>query len=1046
MNRRNCFFLCGVLLTSLFIVTDPVTAQRVGGGIGPARVVPAPEYYAISLPLLQNGDFAKAAEAFQRNIRGAIKAPLPNGQQLLWLDSICYWTMLGEAHYQMGRYDDALQALNSAIQIYLNNDIWLVNVSFSGTPTAMPRVPLPWGVSARVGHVGNFSQCGFQILQENVALINLGNQGNAVMQQQQLTTIHAGEVVRCLAHAIRRRAEIQGPLAQYDPITKDLVQILGGRPCPPNHFTGTWVDVLYGLALSAAGQDATAIPELEKGLLMNAMFDHQLTPIALMELGAIAQRAGKYDDAISMYFEASLSSAIANDYILLEESFRSMANVQKLIDKTKPCLPCRAALAFFADDRKASPLVLVTLQQEVAEDALTAGQVPAAADLLNKADAIMRGRAMVESRYGARNLYLGAMVSYLAAWADYVSGKPASPAVGDKKLETALLYMRTGSLRLYHLAALDMMFQQSQIGVRSPVTPRIADELYESLLRDPTTYDWSVQPMDALAVMTFASPIAYQRWFYLAMQRGDHEKAFDISELARRAKFYSMFSLGPRLLSLRILFDSPEADLPQELILERQSLTLDFATFGTLSAKAADIRKQLTMLPITPKNKELADQQKNLLADLDRVSTAQELMLRPIALSRTKAPNIFPPIMKLERIREELPEKTAMLVFAEVLGDCYGFLVEKRNLSTWQIENNPRKPTLRKLIIDFLEELGNKDANRTLAFKELTDPDAKWKKAGNELLARLLGEQRQANFTELVIVPTGPLWYVPFEAMTVPIGDQLRPMIAAGDAPLTIRYAPTASLGVPVKSSRSQTVETLVLYGKLNTRDAPTVALDAKDRYTKAGVPRLELMASLSSEPSFQEFPGSAGTFVPRIRQLVVLDDVPMSTTLNPLDWTPFSGDRAKKQNTVATWLRLPWGGPQLIVMPGFHTPAENAMKQPRSGAKVEWNGDDLFLTALALQACGAKTVLLSRWKTGGRASYDLVGEFLQHYQTLPAADAWRQAILTVGGSPLHPEEEPRIKLGSDDPVPTAAHPFFWGAFILIDRGEQPAEPESKLE
>ncbi len=1048
MNRVRVF-LVGLVLTSLLVAVDSASAQlRTGAVTNVNRVLPSPEFFLFSMPLLQNGDFVKALEAFNNDLRRAFKVPTADGQQFLWLDSICYWTMLGETHYQMGRYDEAVQAFSHAVQIYLNNSDWLKNVTFVGAPTTKPRVPMPWGVSTRKGEIGIFSQCGFQILQESVNILNLGNRGTAISQEKQLTTIHAGEIIRCLGHAIRRRAEIQGPLAKYDPMTKDLVQILGGRPCPPNHFTGTWVDVLYGLALAAIGDDATAAPELEKGLLMNGMFDHQLTPIALMELGSIAQRAGKSDEAVNMFFEASLSCATNLDYILLEESFRSMANAQKRLDKTKPCLPCRAALAFFSNERKTSPLVVVTLQQEVAEDALTANQLPVAAELLTKAEGLMRQRTMADSRYGARNLFLGAMLSYLVAWNDYVAGKPASPAIGDKKLETALNFMRTGSLWIYQLTALDMLFQSAQISTRGPITARIADEIYEFLLRDPTDFDWVTQPMDSLAVMTFVPPSAYQRWFYLAVQRGDREKAFDISELARRAKFYSLFKLGPRLLSLRILFESSD-NVSQEMLLERQSLTLDFATFGALSSKVADIKKQLLMLPIVPKNQAQADQQKNLLADLEKASAAQELMLRPIALSRTKAPNAFPPILKLEKIRSELPEKTAILVFTESQGDLYGFLVDKRNLSMWLVANDPRKPPLRKLITDFLEELGNKDANRALPLKELTDPEAKWKKAGNELLKRLLGEQRQASFTDLVIVPTGALWYVPFEAMCVPIGQELRPMIAAGDTPLTIRYAPTASLGVPVKNSRSQSADTLVAYGKLNSKDAPTAALDAVDRYTKAGIPRLIPMPSIASEPTFREFPGSASVFATQIRQLVVLDDVPMSRTNNPLDWTPFNGDKAKLQNTVATWLNLPWGGPSLVVMPGFHSPAENGLKMARTATqKIEPNGDDLFFNSLVLEACGAKTVLMSRWKTGGRASYDLVGEFLKNYQTLPAAEAWRQALLTVGGNPLDLSQEPRVKANPGDPVPTAANPFFWGAFILIDRGEKPAavEPGNKLQ
>jgi len=140
-----------------------------------------------------------------------------------------------------------------------------------------------------------------------------------------------------------------------------------------------------------------------------------------------------------------------------------------------------------------------------------------------------------------------------------------------------------------------------------------------------------------------------------------------------------------------------------------------------------------------------------------------------------------------------------------------------------------------------------------------------------------------------------------------------------------------------------------------------------------------------------------------------------------------------------------------MLVLPGFHTPAESALKPSGTGPKAVPNGDDLFLSAMALEACGARTILISRWKTGGRASFDLVGAFLHNHATMPAAEAWRQAIINVGGEPLILEEEPRVRSTTGDAAPLANHPFFWGAFMLIDRGEHPegttdAEPGSKLD
>jgi hypothetical protein len=395
--------------------------------------------------------------------------------------------------------------------------------------------------------------------------------------------------------------------------------------------------------------------------------------------------------------------------------------------------------------------------------------------------------------------------------------------------------------------------------------------------------------------------------------------------------------------------------------------------------------------------------------------------------------------MTLEQIRKGLPDKTAMLVFFESLGNLYGFLIDNKSLTMWQVVQETKSDPLHKLIADYLQSLGNKNANQSLTVKELDNPKAKWKEAGAKLLKRLLGgESRQANFNELVIVPTGTLWYVPFESMSVQVADQYRPLITAGKEPLFVRYAPMASLGVPTKTGRSLTGETVVVHGKMMLKDSPDVALNAVDRFAQSG---LQHLVPMSSDSKVNELPCSASTFATQMKRLVVLDDIPLPKGEMPLNWTPFTMDKTKK-NPIATWLTLPWGGPQLVVLPGFHTPAENALKTDRKSTQPPPNGDDLFLSAMILEVCGTKTVLLSRWRTGGRVSYDLTEQFLVNYSTNRAAEAWRKAILSVGNEPIHLEEEPRIRASENDEPPMANHPFFWGSFMLIDRGEMPQQAE----
>lgn len=1047
MSRYCIFFSVLISLTAVFggVFGGNFGRNAFGQNILPVREIPTPEYFAISLHRYFEGNFDKALADFNRDLQHAVKIPNTNGQMFLWLDSLCYWIMCGECHYQMARYADARQAFNNALQIYLQHPEWLKNITYSGNPNPIPRQPFTWGRSERTGGVGDFRNCKFQIYQENVNFVNLGQQGTALSRNAQLSSIRADEIISRMALMIRRRAEILGSLSKYDPETKLLTEVLGSRPCMPNHFTGVWVDVLHGLALAAMGDDDSAKTQLQKGLLMLGQFDHQLTPVALNELGNIALRANQPVDALKYYLESSFSAYLARDPMLLGETFRNMANAQRLIDKTKTFPPIQAALNFFSTQKEISPMILVPLCHELAEDAFMAGNAKAAVTYHNQAAALLKGRSMADTVHGARNYYLGAMIAYANASADYQNGKPMALSMqnGDKNLETALLFMRQrGSLWLYQLDCLETQFQQSKITTRGPITMRIADELYDFMLRDPNSSDWILQPMESLAAMTFTPPSAFQRWFYVALQRGDREKAFEISERARRAVFFSSFNLGARLFSLRILFEGNSENVTPEQLLERQTLSLDFARFGELSRQVRAVQTQLQSLPLVPQNPTQAEQQRKLLHDLETLSLAQEAMLRPMALTRTQTSNVFPPMMKLEQIRKELPEKTAMLVFTESLGILYGFLIDNRNLTMWPILQEPKADSLQKLITDYLLALGNRDINYPLTIKELTDPNGKWKETGSKLLNRLLGnESRPVHFTELVIVPTGQLWYVPFESLSVKIGEEYRPLIAAGREPLTIRYAPTASLGVPRKTGRSVSANTLVVYGKFVSKDDPSVALNAIDRYVKAGIPQLVPMPAVSNEP----FPSSASAFATQIKQLLVLDDIPIASNTLPLSWSPFNGDKMKLKNPVASWLMLPWGGPELIILPGFHTPAEFSLKTPRTGAKPIMNGEDLFLSAMALQACGAKTILMSRWRTGGRSSYDLVEEFLKNYSSMTSTESWRQAMMTVGGETLHLDEEPRVRSETGTEPPMANHPFFWGAFILIDRGDVPENPDSDL-
>ena len=349
------------VLVSFAVLSAMLCVPVVRGGVeseAPSRV-----YFAKTLPSFYRGNFNETLNHLNRNLRDAIRIEQTNQQVFLWLDSLCYWTLKGECHFQMVQHDEALLAYTTALKIYLDHSDWLCSISISAKPKMRSRESLPWGASSRTGNVGDFSQCRFKIDQDYFNIVPIANQGEP--NRQTLTDIHADHIVRCLALAIRRRAEILGSLSQTDSEMKTLAEVLASRPHLPNHFAASWVDVLYGLVLSAMKDDNNAEIQLTKGLLMMGEFDHQLTAVALNELGHIALRNENPKVARTHYLEASIAAyRMGNDPVLLGETFRNMANAHRLTHDTLPFPSIIAATDYFRASRNVSPLTLLPLMQE----------------------------------------------------------------------------------------------------------------------------------------------------------------------------------------------------------------------------------------------------------------------------------------------------------------------------------------------------------------------------------------------------------------------------------------------------------------------------------------------------------------------------------------------------------------------------------------------------------------------------------------------------------------------------------------------------------
>jgi hypothetical protein len=348
-----------------------------------------------------------------------------------------------------------------------------------------------------------------------------------------------------------------------------------------------------------------------------------------------------------------------------------------------------------------------------------------------------------------------------------------------------------------------------------------------------------------------------------------------------------------------------------------------------------------------------------------------------------------------------------------------GFAITKDGCRMWQLTPNDTT----KVKQDFaalLKAWGHADKNSIIPITELRKND--WKPIAQRMLASLTNNAKAEHFDnidELIIVPDGILWYVPFEALQLEEDGKTVPLISK----VRMRYAPMLGLVTPDGRTMRNPAETMIVIGRMYTKEDPAIPQE-----TAAAIAKAVPGAFVAPD----HLPGVGSLYSSTIDRLVVLDDVSESEQGRPYDWTPLRLDEKSPGSALSQWATLPWAGPQQVVIPGYHTPVEKGLKGGGSG-------DEVFLSVMGLMASGSRTVLISRWRTAGQSGHDLVREFAQELPTTAASNAWQRAVQLVSTAPLDLAREPRVRASADDML-TAEHPFFWSGYLLVDTGAEPAK------
>ncbi len=978
------------LLALLLLLAQDVRAQ-----VG-TRNFPSDEHYR-SFRAFQEGDYVTA----RRDFAAVTRLRSTEG---IWIDSIPYHTMIGECMYQMGDLAGALQQYTTALQIGLKNQNWLLALNLPDVITPSNRTtrhPPVWGASARTVRVANIpDQIPMRMGksdEENYQVLR----GGGVFSSQYIAMVDAKEIARCTALAIRRRGEILGPAAEYDTLYNDLVTSLLLRPAPPNHWAQAWISTQLGLVYAAKGKVTEAAGELQKSLLAAGM-DHNLTSTALLELGKLAYQAGDLAAAGTYLFEATYSAALwaeqdFTQYDVLAEAFRwgmitNVASGQGALYQP---------LGIAVDWARNGPRTLeASLSLSAAENLASAYDPNRARAYLDRVSQILRRRECAAGELGARFQFITAQTSF----------QKGDSKRGSTALVEALTYERKGSRRLFQIGMADGLFTSGAI------TTRQSGLLFAQVLRDPTPQDWMTDPLESLAVLTVPHVLPYEHWMLLTLDRKENDSALRISEAIKRHRFYSSLPLGGRLLNLRWTLEAPDDVLPQSVLLQRQGLLNRYPDYANLSQTAAKLRDDLRALPGNTEDSAVQKQVADLQQQLTQTSDSLEQMLEAMALSREPNEVVFPPNKDVTVVQQQLKPGQRILVFVSTSNATFAFLLGSDKYSVWNLEE-PAK--IKTNVAKLLREMGQFDRTQPIGLKDLSSD--LWKQTAVDLLKGLTANATPDawdGFEELIIVPDGLLWYVPFEALQIPEDGGSTALINK----MRVRYAPTVSLAVPDERPRARMARTAVVAGALYPRDTDAVSQ--------------EFLADLKGDDAGTfgvavKPPPQSAVLSKTVDRLIVLDDLD-NDAKGPYDWAPMTIDRGKASGSLAQWIRLPWGGPDQLVLPGFHTPAENGMK--RGGT-----GDDVFLAVCGLMATGTRTILLSRWRDGGRTSYDLVREFVRELPHRAASDAWQRSVRLAESADLDLSLEPRIKdVPPETPSMKAEHPFFWGAYLLVDTGVVP--------
>ncbi|MEM9409587.1 MAG: tetratricopeptide repeat protein [Planctomycetota bacterium] len=972
------------------------------------RSLPSANYY-LGLSEFYSGDYQ---DALRHYTRGAQTGVLKIGTNERFLDSVCFWTMAGECHFHLGNYAEAIAYYEQSIDLVVNyakgtwqdrlrtaSGNWDSQQRIQRNDTAVAQANITWYASQRGNAIARVPSS-FRMLFGRWDAPRVFQEGG-VLQNPEYRRVDHAEIMRCAALAVYRRYTIKGTTSHVDPFTSKMVSGFARLPIESPVF-GKWNLLLRGVANMSAGRNKRAATEIATALKLSNGLDHHLTPLGLVALSRLAFMDGKNKEAITFALEASHSAAVFEQFDLIEEAL-SLGTTYHLSKEHSLFLPLTAALDWAR--RQRTRMLNTSILVQMADCFIEASDPQGAANALGQTKRAMSGTDLGRSKWIGRIRYLNAALAFL-------NGED-----GQADLQRALSDFQASSLWLFQLRLADSAYTSQTI------TPRQAELMYQQLLVDPNNETWRLNPMETMAYLNSAKTGMMERYFEILVSRKNYDRALELAEQIRRNRFFESLPLGGRLTALRWMALAPEKRITTYVQAQRNEFFKRYPQFAESVKAQNDLIQQIRELPIKPASDAPEHrQQQDLFVELNRVSEFQESFLRGVALRRQPADISFPPVTDFSILAKSLTDKQVVLSSMATSSGYQQFIITPQ---TRRYLGVIRERDMRKAISSLYRQLGITDGNSGVDAELLTGTE--WKATAakvKKLLFENYHDDQWDNFDELVVVPDGILWYLPFEILQT--GEKEDQWKNLNDT-IKIRYLPMASMVTVESKIIEPSVRVGVVTGKLHPKSDTDLTQRGFENL-KDNIPNAVKFDRQIKIPS--------NLYGTNIDNLLVWHDLKTDSRTGPFGLTPFFVDKGRTGSTLGSWLRSPWSSPEMLVLPAFSSGVS-------AGLKSRSDGYDLFYTACGMMAAGVDRILISRWRAGGQNSLEISRRFLSKSREMSTVEALDQSQREARTMMLDPALEIRIKPSKKvADAFKAEHPFFWAGNMLVDlNAYQPAVP-----